>query len=514
MRTLVVWCPDWPVRAALPDLDRGAPAAVLASGQVLACNAPARREGVGRGMRRRDAQARCPGLVLGEHRPAEESHRFEEVLRGLEELSPGVAPLRPGLCALRVPARFYGGEREATAVLAERVVSLGVWDVRLGVADGVFAAEQAARHAAAQEGVVIGTGEDAAFLAPLPIDVLDHVEIVGLLRRLGLRTLGDFAALDPADVHTRFGADGALLHRLAAGHPGRPVSRRQVPPELDLSLELEPPLARIEPIAFSMRPVAERFVAALAERGLVCTDLGVEVQVDDVVVSWRRWVHPRWFGAVDIVDRVRWQLQGAAQQGALVRGPVGRVRLVPEVVEPVGDHAEALFGPRPDEKVERGLARVQGMLGPEGVLAVEVQGGRAPAERRAFTPWGERSQPARDPDRPWPGALPPPAPALVFATPLPAELLDAAGERVVVDGRGALSGVPRRFRAGVDSGADSGGDRWHRVDSWAGPWTVDERWWDPVAARRVARCQVVADDGSAWLLTVESGTWWIEARYD
>ncbi|HET6826907.1 MAG TPA: DNA polymerase Y family protein, partial [Amnibacterium sp.] len=52
------------------------------------------------------------------------------------------------------------------------------------------------------------------------------------------------------------------------------------------------------------------------------------------------------------------------------------------------------------------------------------------------------------------------------------------------------------------------------VTAWAGPWPVDERWWDPVAARSVHRLQVVDDDGSAWLLCYEAGRWWAEARYD
>ena len=50
--------------------------------------------------------------------------------------------------------------------------------------------------------------------------------------------------------------------------------------------------------------------------------------------------------------------------------------------------------------------------------------------------------------------------------------------------------------------------------SWAGPWPIDELWWDPQAARAVARFQVVAVDGTAWLLMVEGGQWWVEARYE
>jgi protein ImuB len=508
MRTLAVWCPDWPVRAALPDLARDVAGAVLAGGQVLACNHAARVEGVRRGMRRRDAQARCPDLVLADHRPEVEARSFEEVLAGVEELSPAVTPLRPGLCALPVPARFYGGEHEAAAVVAERVVSLAVWDVRLGVADGLFAAEQAARRAAPQDVHVVEPGGDAAFLAPLPVEVLEAPEVVSLLRRMGLTTLAHLAALDPADVHTRFGTHGAFLHRLAAGRDPRPLARRDVPPELAATLTLEPPASSAETVAFSLRSVAERFVSRLADHGLVCTTLGVEVEVDDAVVATRRWVHPRWFGAVDVVDRVRWQLQGGP-----LPGPVGVVRLLPEVVAPVGEHAPALFGAgargsgERDDVVERGIARVQGLVGHEGVVAAEVQGGRAPAARRLLTPWGEQARPARAVGAPWPGSVPPPAPATVYAAPRPAQVV-GPGDRVVgVDGRGAISCEPVRFRP-------AGDEQWRPVASWAGPWPIDELWWDEASARRVARFQVVGVDGTAWLMVVEDGTWWTEARYD
>lgn len=506
MRTLVVWCPDWPVRAALPDLPRDEPGAVLEGGQVLACNHAARVEGVRRGMRRRDAQARCPALHLADHRPDAEARSFEEVLLGVEELSPAVTPLRPGLCALPVPARFYGGEEQAAAVVAERVVSLAVWDVRLGVADSLFAAEQAARRAAPQDVHVVEPGTDAAFLAPLPVEVLESPEVVSLLRRMGLTTLAHLAALRPGDVHTRFGTHGALLHRLASGQDPRLLARRDVPPELTGVLALEPPVSSSETVAFSLRSVAERFVARLAERGVVCTALRVEVEVDGVVASTRRWVHPRWFGAVDVVDRVRWQLQGGP-----LPGPVGGVRLVPETVAPVGEHAPALFGAgtraADDDRVERGIARVQGLVGHDGVLAVQVQGGRAPGARRLLTPWGEQAQPARAVGAPWPGAVPPPAPATVYAAPRPAQVVGPGDRAVGVDGRGAISCEPVRFRA-------TGDEQWRPVASWAGPWPVDELWWDEAAARRVARFQVVGVDGTAWLMVVENGTWWTEARYD
>ena len=52
------------------------------------------------------------------------------------------------------------------------------------------------------------------------------------------------------------------------------------------------------------------------------------------------------------------------------------------------------------------------------------------------------------------------------------------------------------------------------VVGWAGPWPIDELWWDEAGARHVARFQLVGGDGSAWLMVVEDGQWWSEARYD
>jgi len=498
---MVVWCPDWPVMAHMADLGASAAVAVFDKGTVLACNPAARADGVRRGMRRRDAQSRCPGLVVAAHRPEADARAFEDVLLAIEELSPGVAPLRPGLCALRVPGKFYSGEAEAAAVIAERLVDLGVWDVRLGVADGLFVAEQAARRALAQDVLIVPVGESAAFLADLPIEALDTPELVSLLRRMGLTTLGAFARLSAADVHTRFGSQGALLHRYARGLDPHPISRRSVPPEFTAALALEPALELVDPIAFSLRTTAERFVTDLAAHGLVCTTVRIEVDSNAVLGSVRSWMHPRWFGATDLIDRLRWQLATG------IPGPVDGVRLIPEVVEPLSTHADSLFGGAPDDRVVRGIARVQGMVGHEGVLSVGVQGGRGPADRTLTTPWGEQPAEVRPIERAWPGRIPAPAPATVFTRPAEALVVGAEGQPVVVTGRGSITCPPERFRASADAA-------WQPVASWAGPWPIEELWWDEVASRRIARFQVVGVDGSAWLMVVENGRWFTEARYD
>lgn len=503
-RVMVVWCPDWPVVAAAlqQELALDVALAVVEHGEVFACSAAARLEGVKRGMRRRDASARCPELVVVDRVPEVEAQTFEAVLRCVEEVSAGVAPVKPGLCALGVSGRFYGGEAEAAAVVAEHLVALGVWDCRIGVADGIFAAEQAARRAATQDCLVVPGGGSAEFLTALPVGVLEDADLVSLLRRLGLRTLGDFAALPARDVLTRFGSSGAWLHRQARGRDDRVAVSRQAPMELEQRVVFEPPLETIEPIAFSSRQTAERTVTELARHGLVCTEVRVVVTTEGGWRGSRVWLHSRWFSTADLVDRLYWQLQGDPAPD-----PVTEVRFVPERVEPMADHGEGLWGSAPDERVERGVARLQGMLGPEEVLAPAVQGGRSPRQRQALTPWGDRAATARPAGLPWPGSIPPPAPARVFPEPQPAMVTGADGRPVAVTSRGLVTGDPVQFsvqRMTVPT----------RVQAWAGPWPIDELWWDPAQARQVARFQLVGVDGSAWLLVVKDGSWWCEARYD
>ena len=147
------------------------------------------------------------------------------------------------------------------------------------------------------------------------------------------------------------------------------------------------------------------------------------------------------------------------------------------------------------------------MLGPEQVLAPSLQGGRSPRQRQLLTPWGERSAVRRPNTLPWPGSVPPPAPTRVFAEPIPAAVLTADGQTVRITDRGIISGEPARLRTRV--GAEP-----LVIEAWAGPWPIDERWWDARTAVRYDRFQIVDSDGVAWLLLCLDGEWAAEARYD
>jgi protein ImuB len=94
----------------------------------------------------------------------------------------------------------------------------------------------------------------------------------------------------------------------------------------------------------------------------------------------------------------------------------------------------------------------------------------------------------------------------VFADASEAEVVDSFGAPVGVSGRFIVNASPARVRLK--------GSGWRDVASWAGPWPVDEKWWDESAHRRRARFQIALADGTAHLLSLEDGSWRLEATYD
>jgi len=671
---VVVWCPDWPVVAA--GAPPGSLTAVVHANRVVACSPAARAEGVHPGLRRREAQSRCPELELLAHDPARDARAFEPVLVAVEQLTPWVEVVQPGECAFpaRGAARYHGGEPSLVATVAAAVQAAlgGRGGCRIGIADGTFAAGLAARRPGVgnggasgaglaarragvggafseaglvgRHGVIVPPGGSQAALAPLPVSTLDRPDLADLLVRLGLRTLGDLAALPPADLATRFGPEGARAACLAAGLDEHPRGARRPPPDLRVAAELDPPADRVDVAAFTAKALADELVARLDRLGLACTRLRIEARTDQDETLSRVWRYdpvappsrssgsdpvprsaspaardpggpPARMAAV-MADRVRWQLDGwLTGRTGCPPGALTHLVLVPDEVVPDRGRQLGFWGEETEttQRAARALARIQGLLGPEAVHTPHLRGGRDPADRVTFTPtpdppaspppislssipppsgprlpgpgasdppapaatgtpvpgashvtpvsgashgtpvpgashgtpvpgasglprrgWASAQvpdvsglprrtgpagslplDPAGAPGQgpaavprigPWPGQVPAPAPAVVYAEPLPVEVVDAAGASVAVDGRGLLGSPPSRVRVR--------GRPWSAITAWAGPWLVDERWWDPAAHRRLVRLQATTEQGTAYLLRLAGGDWWVEATYD
>jgi protein ImuB len=551
VRACCIWCCDWAVVVVRrrDSTTRNRPVVVRervgSRDLVRAASVEARAEGVVPGLSRREAEARCPGVIVCEVDRGEEARAFEVVARAVEALTPRLELEEPGLLSFptRGPARYYGGDDGLAArvrAAAGAVLGPDAPALRVGIADGRFAARLAATTATASA-LIVPPGETATFLAPHSVAMIDDPDLAVLLVRLGLHTLGAFAALPAGAVLTRFGPDGARLHHLASGGDDRPLVLVEPPADCAEHVEIDPPATRVDHTAFIAKGLADRLVARLDDRGLGCTRVLVVAETEHGERLERTWRHVGTFTPGALAERVRWQLEGwlAAQEPAVVTtddpralqdamadaesfdtttGALVRLGLVPDEVVPLSGRQLGFWGGdlAAADRADRAFARVQGMLGYDAVVTGVEQGGRTPAERIRWVPWGE----PREPERPlrsageqpsWPGAVPRPSPTRLFDPPLPAELLDADGRPVVVSGRGVASAPPAWLRCRAFS--DGGGV----VVAWAGPWPHDLRWWDRTQRRRRVLWQIVtesADGTVACLVALEGSRAGLEALYD
>ena len=532
-RTLVLLVPHWPLTAAgyPPEV----PAAVVSANRVVAASPAARAEGVVVGLRRRESQARCPHLEVLDHDPDRDARRFEPVVAALETFTPRIEILEPGRCSFptRGPSRYFGGDHSLVEQVGERADEalaelLGMAQCpkslacRVGVADGLFGAGLAAEGQLLAERVnLIEPGKTPEYLAPLSVAALqrwsaplaDGESLVDLLWRLGLRTLGRVAEVPVTDLLARFGSDGLLAHRLASGLDERPPDTRPVPCESHVQTELDPPATRVDTAMFVAKTLADQLHARLAADGLACTRLVIEAETEHGEQLSRIWRHEGSLSPTDVADRVRWQLDGWLNSKQRPTAGISILRLVPDEVVPDDGRQLGFWGGQSQatERAARALAHVQGLLGASSVSVPERRGARGPNEQVGLVPLPlvdlsepERSVVAPCADAPWPGHLPAPSPAILLRQPTPINVIGAE-QPVRVSGRGVLSAEPDAVRIG--SGP------WQRVTNWAGPWPVDECWWEPERHRRRARLQVILNDNIAHVLVMEAGQWSIEATY-
>ncbi|MGH8888357.1 MAG: DNA polymerase Y family protein, partial [Acidothermaceae bacterium] len=240
--------------------------------------------------------------------------------------------------------------------------------------------------------------------------------------------------------------------------------------------------------------------------------------------SWRHGgVSTAGFSASAIADRTRWQLDGWLS--GTIRSDDGRptggmvfLRLVPDEVVTDAGRQLSLWGSTTGwgsdfsahgadvEQVERALARVQGLLGPDAVVTAVVGGGRELADQVRLVPWGEPRETLPGDSCPWPGRLPSPSPATVLPGSRLATVTAADGSLIEVSDRLAVSAPLRWLRIEQHAPVEIAG--------WAGPWPLDMRWWDQAGARKRARFQLTTVDGTGWLVAFDGARWLVEAIYD
>jgi protein ImuB len=513
-RTACLLVPDLPWVALIrahPEL-AGRPLAVSAGpgprADVVALSPEAARRGVRLPCSVAQARAACASLDVRAASPALEEAARHALLDAALSASPR-AELAPPLSGLRAAesaafadaagiAGCFGSEAGFAGALAARAHRLGVPAIAT-VAGSRSVARIAARRlhpawlarAPGEPGPaqIVPPGGDAAFLAPLPLELLDPPDALAeRLTRFGLRRVGDLLRLPRRALLARLGTDAAHLVALALGSDPEPPP--PVPPEtrLEEAAELDHEVALLEPLLFVLQGLLSRLAARLECRGLACPELELRLRLAGSGRDARRVG----VAAPTLDVRVLLRLAALSLEARPPAAPVEAVAVACEGQPLRGDQLDFFrpAGPAP-ALLSRTLAELEALCGPGRVGAPRVVDTHRPDSfaLASFAP--PRSLPTvREPEPPYAHtltlrALRPPVAAQVEAR----------------------AGRPCALRSAVASG---------RVVQLAGPWRTSGNWWSEEERFAFDHYDVVTSDGTASRLRFDPlrQRWEVDAIYD
>src|ERR671932_2197436 len=340
--------------------------------------------GIHPGMRLGEALARCPRLAPVAPHPGGVADDWERVVSALEAIGAAVEGDRPGLACFdaRGVRRLHGGTLDGIVAAVRGALRR---PARIGAGPSRFCALAAAARARSRRAAIVSGARD---LANEPVALLRfRDETAGLpeaLERLGVRTLGELAALPRAAVADRFGPAGLLAHDLAHGRD-TPLRPRRPGETLEEALELEES-ASGEQLGRALELLVDRLLARRERDGRTLRAVALSATLVEGG-TWRERVVFR----EPLADPVRMRLV-LSQRLALLPSPAEALHLSVERFGHPHARGRALFD---DGTVQRrarlreAIRQVRAVAGPEGalrVLAVDPDS-RVPERRAVLTPF-------------------------------------------------------------------------------------------------------------------------------
>ncbi|GAB4517528.1 MAG: DNA polymerase IV [Anaerolineae bacterium] len=279
-------------------------------GVVASCSYEARLFGVRSAMPMSQAVNRCPELIIVSSNFGAYGTASREVMKHLHNLTPLVEQISIDEAFLDVTGLPNSGEviaRRLQAVINEELdlpCSFGVASNKLiaKIANNIGKAK--ARGGTSPNAItVVLPGEEAAFLAPLPVEELWGVgpKTAESLHQLGLRTIGEVAAYPVEALARRFGKHGADLAKRARGVDDRPVETEHERKSISKETTFTRDVAEIETLHRTLRHLADGVGLRLRQMALQGTTIKLKLRWADFTTLTRQMTFPH---AVDQDDEI------------------------------------------------------------------------------------------------------------------------------------------------------------------------------------------------------------------
>ncbi len=191
-------------------------------GVVTCASYEARAYGLHAGMPLKSAQRLCPHAIYLSGKYAhylEVSRRFHAILG---EYTPWMEPLGMDEAYMDMTGfeSLYGAPADVARTIKERIRRELRVTASVGIASARVTAKVASDYGKPDGLVEVPPGQDADFLAPLPVREIPGIggKVEGALKqRLGIATVAELAAVDPLTLRRIFGVYGDQFHRSATG---------------------------------------------------------------------------------------------------------------------------------------------------------------------------------------------------------------------------------------------------------------------------------------------------------
>ena len=265
--------------------------------------------------------------------------------------------------------RLFGSYHEIAAQIYDRIILVGL-QANIAVASNPDAAIYASRGF---EGIlVLPEGSERQRLSTLTVEILSpDPEFVETLRRWGIRKFGEFASLPAKQISERLGQDGVRLHKLARGTAKRPINPYQECLRFDEAVELDHPIALLEPLTFVLSRLLDQICKRLQIRSRATHEIRVTLDLDERGAAPHQRTLRLPLPVCDaklLLKLLMLDLESHPPKAAVTKAHVEAIPTRPRTVQ------NGLFTPlAPEpEKLELTLARIAHVVGTENVGSPEI----------------------------------------------------------------------------------------------------------------------------------------------
>jgi len=284
-----------------PDL-RGKPVAVGGRpdqrGVIASASYEARKFGVRSALPTRTAYQLCPDLILLPGRHALYEQHSHQVMLMLREITPQIEQISIDEAFLDITGTElrYGSSEKLAHLLHDRIRDEFGLPCSIGVASNKLVAKIATEQAKPNNIRLVPAGEEAVFLAPLPVRALWGVgpKTAEILKGLGIETIGQIAQARSDVLAYRLGKHGTddLLRR-AHGSDDSPVEDERVVKQVSQETTFAKDITEVKQLRATLLELSENVGLRLREDDLSARTIAIKLRYGDFTTFTRQTTLPR-----------------------------------------------------------------------------------------------------------------------------------------------------------------------------------------------------------------------------